>query len=937
MRAFWLSLFTLIISLSFAQSIIPEGQMLLPQDESILTGTLENGIKYYIVENSKPAKRAELRLFVDVGSIVEDEDQVGLAHFTEHMAFNGTKHFDRTEVVSYLSSIGMGFANGLNAMTSYDFTMYELKIPTDNKEQLDKGFLILSDMAHNVSFLPDELESERGVIIEEWRMGQNAQSRISDKVTKVRFAGSRYADRSPIGTYENLTTFTRDKILRFYEDWYRPDLQSVVVVGDLPQAEALALIEKHFAHIPPHPNPRPREIYRVPDFPEARAVVATDPEYPYSTITASWTRTDKAQKTYDDFYLQLHETLFFDMLNARLGELSQSENPPFSMAFGYSGSMMKGLNSTDLMAYAASGKNREALSTLLTEAERIRQYGFSMSELERAKTRVLRQLERAVEQSSTRESSAIVWQIFSGLIGEDTILSAEKSLDLGLLMMGMVNLDLINRLVDELITEENLTITYTANEGIGITHPTEEQLLAVYSEVLATEIEPYEDNEVLSELMEEKPEPGKIIKRKTHKKSGIKEWTLSNGAKVFSKKTDFKRDEILFTANSPGGYTRYDVDKSFNARLLEDYLGSSGVGRFDSTELDRIRTGKIASAMPFVRRYYEGISGQASPKDLEVMFELIHEYSTNARFEQKSLNTFINRYRPFYENQASNPERAFFDSLNVFSETHHPMSYSVDINRLEALSLQGLQEIYADRFADFSDFRFFFVGNFNEKLLEEYVETYLASLPKTKRKDKIVDAKIRKLNGIHDVRFRKGASESAQVAHMTNGKICLKDKNRSKIDAMLLVLNEKLRENIREELGGVYVVQAWQSYEQHPKEEYEITIYMACDPDKVDELNEALFETVESVRSGDFDQSYVDSAKQVLKKRYEENISQNRYWQAHMVNNYFGREKIDAFLNMEARYAKLTKKDVVKTAKKYLRFDKNRLTLIMVPEKDIAE
>lgn len=940
MRAFWLSLFTLFICLSFAQivapPVMPEGQMQLPQDEDILTGTLENGIKYFIVENSMPANRAELRLYVDVGSIVEDEDQVGLAHFTEHMAFNGTKHFDRTEVVDYLTSIGMGFANGLNAMTSFDFTMYQLKIPTDNKEQLDKGFLILSDMAHNVSFLPDELESERGVIIEEWRMGQNAQSRISDKVSKVRFAGSRYADRSPIGTYEILSTFTRDEIVRFYEDWYRPDLQSVIVVGDLPKEEALALVKKHFAHIPPHENPRTRETYRVPDFPEARAVVATDPEYPYSTITASWARADKSLKTYEDYYLQLHESLFFDMLNARLTELSQSEDPPFSFAYGYSGSMLKGMTSTDLMAYTAAGKNREALKTLLTEAERIRQHGFSLSELERSKTRVLRQMERAVEQSSTRESSAIVWQIFAGVSGDDAIMSAQQDLDIAALMMGMVNLDLINRIVDELITEDNLTISYTANEGAGITHPTEEELLAVYSEVSASEIMPYEDREVSRPLMEEKPKAGKITKRKTHKKSGIKEWTLSNGAKVYSKKTDFKKDEIRFVAKSPGGYSRYDVDKSYVARQLEDYLHSSGVGEMDKTELSRILTGKIASASPYVGRYYEGMGGHASPKDLEVMFELIHEYSTNPRFDQVSLNSHINRSRAFYENQASDPQTAFSDALREYSANHHPMAGATKVEHLEALNLEDLQAVFEDRFADFSDFSFFFVGNFDEELLEEYVKTYIASLPKLKRKDKIVDAKIRKFKGINIARFTKGSSESAQVAHATTGKICLRDANRSKIEAMLLVLNERLREDIREEMGGVYVVQAWQGYEQHPKDEYEITIYMACAPENVDELNAAIFETVESVRRGDFDTSYVDAAKQVLKKRYEENLSKNNYWLGHIVNNVYGREKIDAFLNMDARYDKINKKIVAKTAKKYLRFDKNRLTVIMVPENGAA-
>lgn len=288
MRKIWLSLLSMVVGIAFAQLPPQIAELPLPNDPDILVGTLENGITYYIMQNPKPANRAELRLFIDAGSILEDEDQKGLAHFTEHMAFNGSQNFEKSEVVDYLASIGMGFANGLNAMTSYDFTMYQLKIPTDNQEQLEKGFLILSDMAHQVSFSPEELERERGVIIEEWRMGQNAQSRVSDAVSKVRFAGSRYAERTPIGTYDTLTSFGRDEIVRFYQDWYRPDLQSVIVIGDLPKEESLSLVEKYFASIPPKENARPREIFTVPSYPEARAVVATDPEFPYSIITASW-------------------------------------------------------------------------------------------------------------------------------------------------------------------------------------------------------------------------------------------------------------------------------------------------------------------------------------------------------------------------------------------------------------------------------------------------------------------------------------------------------------------------------------------------------------------------------------------------------------------------------------------------------------------------
>ncbi|MCB5272177.1 MAG: insulinase family protein [Candidatus Cloacimonetes bacterium] len=932
MKVLWLSLVALACSLAFAQLPQEVLDMPLPHDPEILMGTLENGINYYIMQNSRPANRAELRLYVDAGSILEDEDQLGLAHFTEHMAFNGTTHFGRSEVVDYLASIGMGFANGLNAMTSYDFTMYQLKIPTDNKEQLEKGFLILSDMANKVSFHPDELESERGVIIEEWRMGQNAQSRIGNAVSKVRFAGSRYATRQPIGTYETLTTFQRDEIVRFYEDWYRPDLQSVVVIGDLEVEAARALVERHFGDIPARENPRPREIFEVPSHPAARAVVATDPEYPYSTISASWDREATTYQTVGDFYRDLHEQLFFNMLNARFEELIQDENPPFSMAYGNSGSMLKGLNSTELTAYTGEGRNREALRSLLTEAERVRQHGFTASELDRAKLRLMRGLEKAMESSSTRESGQIVWGIFSSLISGSVIMSAEQDLMLASQMIQAISLEAVNGVIDELITPENLTISYTATAKEGAIHPTEEQLLAVYGEVQASQIEAYEDNEVTEPLMAEIPQPGKIVNSKLHPKSGIKEWTLSNGVKVYSKKTDFKADEILFTAKSPGGYSRYDTARFHAAQSLGSYTASSGLGAFDSNDLSRVLAGKIASANLDVDTYYEGMSGSASPRDLEVMFQLINQNATKARFDQKSLTSFVNRYKPFLENAMNSPEQVFFDTLRTMSYNNHPMQVSLRAKHLEDLQIKQLQSVYSDRFADFSDFSFFFVGNFEEAQLEEYVKTYLGTLPSSFRKEKIYDAKILPFQGKKDVSFLKGSSESAYVTHVTTGKMKLTDKNKAEMSAMLMVLNEKLRENIREKMSGVYMIQAWQEYESFPHEHYTLSILLTCDPGRVEELSTAIFATVDSLRAGEFGERYVSSSKAVLQKRYEENISQNRYWMSNMANNTFGRESLDSFLEHPARYAKIDKKIITKAAKKYLRFDKDHLAVVMKPE-----
>jgi len=933
MKVYWLVLLLLAASLLSAQLPPQLAEQPLMPDPDILHGTLSNGMKYYIVQNAKPENRAELRLFVDIGSIVEDEDQLGLAHFTEHMAFNGTKNFAKSEVVDYLASIGMGFANGLNAMTSYDFTMYQLKIPTDNREQLEKGFLILSDMAHQVTFDPEELERERGVIIEEWRMGQDASARIQKITSEVTFAGSRYATRQPIGTYDILTTFGRDEIVRFYKDWYRPDLQTVLVVGDLPKTEALALVEEYFGKIPAAENPRPREIYTVPDHPEPRAVVATDPEYPYSNITASWTTDHSKSQTVGDFYNNLHQQLFFTMLNARLEELTQQEDPPFSMAFGNSGTMLKGLAETNLTAYTGEGKNLAALQALLTEAERVRRHGFVPSEFERAKINLIRRLEADVEQHSTMESGSLVWRYFGTMMRGDVPMNPQHSLMLTQQLLEGVQLDNINSLVDDLITQENLTISYSSYDKEGMTHPSTEQLLRVYAEVEASDIPPYQDTEITEPLLKDIPVPGEIVKERIDKNTGIKEWTLSNGARVYSKKTDFKADEVLFEAKSPGGFSRYDAATAYDAQLFGGYIDSSGFGDFDPNMINRLLAGKIARVGFNIDLYYDTLNGTASPRDLETLFQLIHQYTTNPRFDAKSLTSYISRIKPWFENRENNPDQVFSDSLQCLIYEDHPMLDPLGNEHLNRLELAQLQKLHRERFGSFSDFEFYFVGNFEEESLRTFVKTYLASLPATKEKEKIVDAGVRPFSGIKEVRFAKGSSESAYVAHATTDAFKVSDDNKVDMSAMIMVLNEKLRENIRERMSGVYAIQAWPGYIDHPRPAYTITIWMSCSPERVDELNTAIYATIDSLIAGNFDDRYVDSAKAVLQKRYEESISQNRYWMSRIKDSVQYGNKFDSFLKHPKRYERISRKSISKAAKRYLNFDENRLSLVMVPDK----
>ncbi len=388
---------------------------------------------------------------------------------------------------------------------------------------------------------------------------------------------------------------------------------------------------------------------------------------------------------------------------------------------------------------------------------------------------------------------------------------------------------------------------------------------------------------------------------------------------------------MLVSAKSVGGFSRYGIEVAKAAQQLGNYLDASGVGEFDSNDLSRILAGKLASASLNLSMFHEGLSASASPRDMEVMFQLIHQRATNPRFDDSSLTSYVNRMKPFMENMANNPEQAFFDSLSAYASDHHPMAEALKVEDLSRLSLEQLRLVHADRYADFSDFVFFVVGNFDEEQLEEYLCTYLATLPTARRKDKFVDPKIKLIKGTKEVRFQKGNSESAHVAHITNGKIKINQQNSVDLAATSLVLNEKLRENIRENMSGVYVVQASYSLSDGPDDKYNLFIYMACDPARVDELNQAIYATVDSLRNGLFDEKYVSSAKAVLQKRYEESISNNRYWLSRMQDNHFRKVELDSFLDNPDYYEGISKKDIVNTAKKYLDFDKNKISLIMTP------
>jgi zinc protease len=928
-------LLLILLSAAFAGLIAtPEdiSQLPLPQDQDVLSGKLDNGLSYYIMRNSKPANIAEMRLFVDVGSVNEDDDQRGLAHFTEHMVFNGTKNFAKSEVVNYLSSIGMGYYNGLNGMTSYDYTVYTFRLPTDDPDKLNKGMLILSDMAWQVSFENSEIERERGVIIEEWRLGQDAASRVRDAQNQVFLAGSRYAERSPIGTYDILSTFVPDTLKRFYSEWYRPDLQSVVIVGDFDPQAMLALVHQYFGQIPARDNPRLREDFMVPDNLTPQAVVTTDPEYPNNVLNVMWKKEIQPEQSVSDFRDNLKNTLFYTMLNTRLDEYTRKTDPPYSFVGAFEYPLLRTMSTASVFAMFTEGRSEEALRTILTETERVQRYGFLPSEFERAKVEVLRSAERAVAQRDTYESGDMAWEIVDAIANRNVLTSPDFRQMLTTELLDQVTLDEVNAMVNGLIQDKNMCIAIGAPDKEGLEYPSQERLLEIARTVGDQEIAPYEDKTIEEPLMADIPEPVAITKETSDTRSGVSIWTLANGVKVYAKKTDFKNDEVLLGAISPGGYSRYDSLDVPAARLVSGYISDSGFGNFDAISLGKAIAGKVAQVDLNVETYTESFNASCSPKDMELMFQMLHQYAVNPRFDRTEFTSYIQRMKAYYQNRNLEPMNVFLDRMYKELYNGHPYMKNMSEIDFDAVDMDNVERIFKDRFADFSDFSFVIVGNFDEELLKTYCRTYLGNLPAKGRREKPKDVDIRPRRGTQAVWFNMGSTDRAFAATLLSGKYAQGTKNKVILEALDYVLNEKLRENIREERSGVYFIQAWQSTSSYPSSSYTIGTLMGCAPARLKELVDAIYSTLDSLRAGYIDDRYLVAANATLTQQFEENIKSNNFWLSQLKSDIWQGRKLAAFLDEPGFYGNIDKKNLLKAAKKYLRKDKNQLALFMLPK-----
>jgi len=914
--------------ISTGQEVSKDLKSSLPTDPNVKVGKLENGLTYYIRKNSKPENKAELRLVVNAGSILENEDQQGLAHFVEHMAFNGTKNFKKNELVSYLQSIGVKFGADLNAYTSFDETVYILPVPTEKDETVAQAFNILEDWAHNVTFEGEEIDKERGIVIEEWRRGRGADQRMRDQYFPILFKGSRYAERLPIGTKEILENFEHETLKQFYKDWYRPDLMAVVAVGDFDPATIEKQIKEHFAGIPKPNSPRKRETYDVPGHKETLVAIATDKEATFNQIQLIYKHGEEETDNIGDFRRDAVYSLYNGMINQRLQELTQSPEPPFVFAnTSYSG-FIGSVNAYSAFAVVGPNGIEKGLSTLIQENNRVLKYGFTQSELDRYKQQMLASYERSFNEQEKTESRVYASEYIRNFLDNEPIPGISFEYKFMQEYLPSITLEEVNALAKKFITNENRVVILTGPEKEGMEMPSEDEVLSIVEKAENEAVTAYEDGLSATAIMEERPAPAKVVSS-TEKPQGVTELVLENGVTVVLKPTEFKNDEILMTAFSPGGSSLYSDADYQSASNADGIVAESGVAELSAVDIGKLLTGKNVSVSPSIGSYSEGFSGSATPKDLETMLQLLHQYFTNPRKDAKAFQSYITKNKQLYGNLLANPQYYFINKQQEIIYQGHPRAGGFpSAEDWERVDFEKAFEIYQERFADASDFTFVFVGNFDVEEMTEMLRAYLGNLPKTDRKESWKDTNMRYASGMVEEKVYKGTDPKSQVTMAFAGYFDYDRELAYKMRSISEALNIKLIENIREKESGVYSIGASFSASRTPVGSYRLNISFPCAPENAERLSKLALDELKKIQKEGVTEEDLEKIKEAQRQDMKVKVKENRYWLSTLRSAYTYGYDIDDLLNYEEKIESLSAKELKKVAKKY--FDTDEFIKIML-------
>jgi zinc protease len=905
----------------------------LPVDPKVRVGTLPNGLRYYIRVNHKPEKRAELRLVENAGSVLENEDQLGLAHFVEHMAFNGTTHFNHNDLVKYLQSIGVRFGADLNAYTSFDETVYILPVPTDTARIVDQAFTILEDWARGQLFDSSEVADERGVVREEWRLGKGASDRMLHQWLPIALRGSLYADRLPIGNEQSIMTATPARVRSFYRTWYRPDLQAVVAVGDFDPAVIEAEIKKHFGGIPKAANPTKRPAITVPPNKEPLIAVASDKEAQGSDVSLMFTLPLEKTKTVGDYRRDLMEHLYLSMLNARLEEIAQKPDAPFLGADASRGSFIG--RESDAFTLAASVQNGgidKGLEALLLESKRVDEFGFLQTELDRAKQNMIRGYERSYAERSKTQSSEYVQEYVDNYLTGEPFPGIEYEYKLVQQLVPTITLAEVNKMASAWITDENRVIIAETPQKDSVKIPTPAELRAVFDRTAKTAVVAYTETLSSEPLVPNAPAPGKIVATTTVPSVNVTDWTLSNGAHVMVKPTDFKDDEVLFSASSMGGSSLSADPDYISAAFASDVMNLSGFGAFSAVDLGKKLAGKAAGVAPSIGETSEGLSGHASPKDIETLFQLAYLDFTAPRLDSAAFAAWKNQAAAFFADKGNDPDQVFGDTVSWTMAQHNFRARPLTAPVFAELDPAKALAFYKNRFADAGNFTFLFVGNVDTVTLKPLVEKYLASLPATHKNETFRDNGASPPKGVVEKVVHKGVEPKANTLIEFTGACAYTPETRFAFRALVEYFRIKLDEELREKLGGTYSPSFGGGCGRVPRQEYDLTVQFNSSPENVELLSKTVFAMIDSLKAKPPSAADLGKVREQLLRAREVEVKQNAYWVGNIMARKQAGEDIAGLLAPYDRMlAGLTATQIQDAAKKY--FDtSNYARFVLLPE-----
>ena len=906
----------------------------IPVDPKVKVGKLANGLTYYIRQNKKPENKVELRLAVNAGSILEDNDEQGLAHFTEHMGFNGSKHFKKNELVDFLQKIGVEFGADLNAYTGFDETVYILPIPLDDTSNLRKGLTVLQDWASGLSFDNKEIDAERGVVLEESRLGKGADDRMFRKIYPIQYAGSKYAERLPIGKDNIIQNAKYDVVKRFYKDYYRPNLQAVIVVGDVDVAKTEKLIKEYFGSLKNPATQKPRTKATVPVRKVSQSVVATDKEATNFFVEVDYPATpSKVEKTMKDYRDWLIKNFFTSLLNQRLNELTRSSNPPFLFASTSFNSFARGYESFSAFAVSAKDGPEAALNTVMTEVKRATKYGFTAPELERGKKNQLASIEQAYNNRDKTESATIAEEYIRVFLQQEPTPGIANEFEYYKQFLPGITLAEVNAIANPIKNNEKLFVSLQGPSESKYNLPDSVALLAIAEKALKADIKPYEEKAVATTLMETKPQPGAIVSEKKNEQLGTTDITFANGAKVILKPTDFKNDEIVMTAFRKGGLSKYAAEDKYNANYAATIVSQMGISDLSPVDLQKFLSGKIASANPRINNLSAGIGGASNIKDFETMLQMTNLYFTAPRKDVTLFSGWKEKQKSQMEFAMADPQTAFVDTAFKVLYQKNPLA-PIAVPRpddFDKIDLDRSFAIYKEQFGDANDFNFIFTGSFDIEKIKPLLATYIGSLPSAGKPASFIDNGVRRIQGNKELDVKKGTEPKSLIVAVYSGELPYSDDLSLKAKALTEILNIKIIEDLREKMGAIYGGGISGGLNKYPYSNYSLVLQLPCGPQNVDTLLKAMTAELQEIKTKGPSQENLDKVKKTWIEQYRVQIKENGYWSGKLQGIYFQGDDPKTIFDYEKMVNALTVADIKATAN--LVFDnKNVFQAVLYPE-----